>query len=133
MAHILSWSKGIAIASLAVLAPARPLFLAAMALVALDTLTGVMAARKRGVRISSAGFRRTLAKATAYTLAILCAFVAGNWLLGSGIWVAKLVSGAIGVTEATSCLENCSTIAGQDLFRAVISKLTSKNDAKDAS
>lgn len=127
----MTWVKAAALSLLAVLAPVKAMLLAALALTALDAVLGVLAARKRAERITSAGLRRTISKGLVYTLAIIAGHVAGTYLLGGLVPVASLVAGAIGIVECKSCLENASAAAGHDLFRAAIAKLGSQNDKKE--
>lgn len=126
--NVLSWFKMLLLTCLAFLAPVKPLMVGAIVLVALDSITGVFAAHRRGEPITSAGFRRTITKGTVYTLAILASYVAEKMLLDHAVPVAKLVAGAIGVTEIKSCLENCGSALGMPVFRALMAKFGSVND-----
>lgn len=123
----MGWLKATTLSLLALVAPVKAMVLAMLALVALDTVLGIMAARKRGERITSAGLRRTVSKMTAFLVAILAGHVAGVYLFANLIPVASLVAGAIGVVELTSVLENANGLAGKNVFQAVIDRLGSKN------
>lgn len=125
---MLVWAKGLGLAALALLAPAHPLLIAALVLTAIDCLTGIMAARKRGERIRSAGLRRTVSKSAVYVLAIIVGFIAETWLLGGVLPVSKLIAGAIGIVECKSCLENLDVVNGGSLFATIVGKLGSAND-----
>jgi hypothetical protein len=126
-AKLLTWGKAVALAVLAVLVPVKPLVLGALALIFLDAVVGCWAAMRRGEKLTSAGFRRTVSKTLVYTLAIIAGHVTGVYMLRGLVPVASLVSGAIGVVEIKSVLESGSEIVGVDLFRAVIDRIGSKN------
>lgn len=114
----------------AFLAPAKPLFIGSMVMVAIDFITGIIAAHKRGEPVTSAGLRRTVTKALIYTLAIISGLVAQKLLLEDLVPAAKLIAGCIGVVEIKSVLENCQTILGMSLFEAIMSKFGSNNDLR---
>lgn len=122
------WALGLA--ALAVIAPIKAVLITALILVAIDSLTGVWAAMKRGERITSAGFRRTVTKGLVYTIAILTAHLAGVFLFAGAIPLVALVAGAIGLVEAKSIFENLSVIQGQNLFKIVVDRLGSQNDKR---
>lgn len=128
----MAWLKAFGLSMLAVVSPAKSLFIAALALTGMDLLSGVAAAVKRGERISSAGGRRTITKGLVYCLAILAAFVAEKFLLADLVPASKLVAGAIGCVELKSCLENLNTVAGGSLFKSIVDKLGSSNDQRPA-
>lgn len=130
MTLLLHWGKMLALTTLAFLVPIKPLMIGAMVMVIFDTITGILAARKRGERISSAGLRRTVTKALIYTLAILSGHVAEKLLLESLVPVARLVAAAIGAVEIKSILENAQTVLGMTLFQSIMSKLGSNNDPR---
>jgi sugar phosphate permease len=114
--------------ALAVLAPIKPLLLACGVLIFADMVTGMMAARKRGEKISSASMRRTVSKLVIYHVAIISGFVLEAFMLENLLPVSKIVGGVIGLVEFKSVLENASTVAGRDLVQLVKEKLGSKND-----
>jgi phage-related holin len=128
---VAEWLKSVLFAATAFVAPTGPLLLAALVAVAFDSVTGVWAAAKRHEKISSAGFRRTITKGLIYSLAIISGYVIQVTLLADKLPISNLVAAAIGVTELKSILENCSSILGMPLFRAVMAKLGSKNDTRD--
>lgn len=127
---MIAWLKALGLAALAVIAPAKPLLIAALVLVILDAVLGVWAARKRGERVTSAGFRRTVAKLLVFQVVIIAAFVAETWLLGGALPLSKLAAGAVAVTECTSLLENAGTILGRPVFVTVIAKLGSSSNKR---
>lgn len=122
-----AWAIKLALASLAVFAPAGPMLLTALALCLVDLITGVMAAYKQKVPITSAGLGRTVVKLFVYESAIALAFIVQRYMTGDSIACASIVSGLVGLTELLSCLENINIIGGGDLLKSIISKLGSKN------
>lgn len=129
---MLTWLKAVGLSTLAVIAPIKPMLLAVIVLTSLDTLSGIMAAHKRGEKITSAGMRRSISKMLVYVASILAAFVAEKWLLEGVAPLAKLCAGAIGLVELKSCLENFNTVAGGSVFKSLLGKLGSSNDKPPA-
>ena len=119
--------KAFAIAIIAVFAPAKAMILSSMALIFVDLVTGVWASKKQNIPITSAGLRQTISKLVIYEVAILLAFLAQQYLLDNSIQAASIVSGMIGITELTSCLENLNIIGGNNLLQSIITKLGSSN------
>jgi phage-related holin len=116
--------KVLALAILAVFAPAQAMILSSVALVVMDLITGVAAARKRSETITSAGLSRTVAKLLVYETAILLAFLTQTYLTGATIPVANIVAGFVGITELLSCMENLNDISGNNLLKALLEKLS---------
>lgn len=110
------------------LTPIHPLMAAAGALVAIDTITGMVAARKRKEQITSAALRRTVSKMVVYQVAIISGFILETYLLSEALPIAKLAAGWVGVTEFKSIVENLSTIQGAPILGDVLKKLGSEND-----
>lgn len=124
----LAVNAGLAI--LAVFAPIQGMLVTALVLIVVDLITGVMAARKQGTPITSAGFRRTASKLLVYEIAIAIAYLAQHYLMNDAIPAASIVSGFVGLTELTSCMENLNTLSGANLLKTVIDKLGSQNQSK---
>jgi len=114
------------LAVVTVFAPAKTALIAALALVFFDFVTGVLAARKRKEKITSAGFKRTVGKIVLYEMALCMAFLAQEFLLGDDVPAFKLISTMIGLVELKSILENLDTINGKPVFRAILKKITQK-------
>lgn len=121
--------KTLILAGLAVFAPIQGVIITVGVLIFADLVLGVMAARKRGEKITSAGMRRTVTKMCVYQVAVLTGFLFETYLLGGLLPVSKLVAAVIGVVEFKSLLENATEITGTD-FKDIIKKLGSKNDEK---
>lgn len=122
-----AYLETVGLALLAVFAPVEGVLAAVLAMIAADLITGVLAAHKRGEKITSAGIRRTVTKFFVYEVAILLSFICEKYLMGSTIPVVKLISGLVGATEIKSCLENLNEIGGGDLLKQVITKIGSDN------
>lgn len=117
----------ILISILAILAPVKAVIITSMVLVAADLVLGLMAARRRGEAITSAGFRRTAIKLFVYEMAIILGFVAETYLIGSLVPVTKIVSAFVGLTELKSIVENLNIINGSPIFKILLDKLGSAN------
>jgi len=124
-----SWVKYTIAALLATLAPAKALLISVGFLILADLVTGIWAAVKRKEAIKSAALRRTISKMVIYNIAVISGFLVETYMLDSIMPVSKIVASVIGLVELKSILENCNTILGGDLFKMVISKLGSDNDA----
>ncbi len=112
---------------MAIFAPIQSAMIAAMTLIVVDLVSGIMAARKRKETISSAGLGRTLLKVIIYQVAIMLGFLTETYLTGAAIPVSKIITGYIGLTELTSIVENMNVISGKSLMKALVDKLSSKN------
>lgn len=122
-----SWAKAALIACLAILAPVKAMVITASVLVIFDMITGIMAARKSGLPITSAGLRRTVSKMIIYTAGIILTFITEKYLLEGYLPVCNWMTGMIGMVELMSCLENLNTLSGTNLLQSIIDKLGSQN------
>lgn len=120
--------EAVLISLLAVFAPIKAVLLVTGFLIVADLVSGVMAAKKRGETINSAGLRRTLSKILVYNLAIVTGFLLETYMIDSILPVVKIIGGIIGVTEGLSIFENLNTISGTNVFKKVLEVLGSKND-----
>ncbi len=125
------WLIATLLSGLAIFAPIQASVFAVGALIFADLIIGVLAARKRGESITSAGLRRTITKMFAYESALILGFVVEKYLAADVIPIAKLVAGMIGVTELKSVFENLDVISGNSIFKSLIQKLGSKNDTEE--
>ncbi len=124
---MLSKAKLLLVALLTVFAPIRSVLLTALTLVMVDLITGMLASRHRGEKITSAGLQRTIVKLVVYMLAIILAFLTETYLTGTTVAVCKIVTSFVGLTEITSIIENLNELSGGSLLKALISKLGSQN------
>jgi fumarate reductase subunit D len=110
--------------------PIKSLLFATGALIVLDLITGVMAARKRGEKITSGRLRDSLSKLVIYEVAICAAFVAEHYISDMLPFV-KIASSMISLVELTSVYENLNDISGKDILKSLIVKLGSPNTNSD--
>jgi phage-related holin len=123
------WITKIIFVSVAALAPIHAMIVAIFVIVIIDFVTGLMAAYKMGDSITSAGFRRTLSKLVIYQLGLISGHLIEDYLILDAFPVAKIIAGIIGLVELTSILENCNIVYGGNLFRALLQRIGSVNDA----
>jgi len=124
------WIKTLALSTVAVLAPIHTVMIAVGLLIGMDLITGIMAAKKQGDKITSAAMRRTISKMAVYQMVVVSGFLVETYLIDGIIPVVKLIGGVIGVVEITSILENANKILGENVFKKVIASLGSDNDNK---
>ena len=98
--------------------PIAPFFWLAVGLVVADTITGIIAANKRGEKINSRGFARVLSKIIVYMLSILCCHGVEEVLKIDG-YVTYVAVGAIASTELMSVLENTRKVSGANVAAVV--------------
>jgi sugar phosphate permease len=120
----------IGLSLIAVIAPIKAVMITVGVLIIIDLIMGIWAAKKRGETISSAALRRTVSKFLVYQLCILSAFLVQHFLIEDIIPMVNLVAGVIGMVEIKSVLENANTVLGYDIFKELLKKLGSMNDAK---
>ena len=124
--------KYLGAALLGIIAPVQAVMLTVGFLIFVDTLTGIMAAKKRGENLSSSGFRRVVNKMLTYQLAVLSGFFVETYI-GVGFPITKAVAGAIAISELSSVMENVQAITGVNInlpsmtsFKKFIELLTKK-------
>jgi phage-related holin len=117
-------------AIIGIFAPVHAIMLAAGFLIFADLATGMMAAKKRGEKISSAAMRRTVSKILVYQLVIMSGFLVETYMIGGAIPISKIAASIIGMTELFSILENAEQIYGQPIFKKLLRALGSENDKK---
>lgn len=120
-----NWIVAATIALQAVFEPAKSMLLTVLVLIVVDLVSGILAARKRGESIRSAGIGRTVVKLLIYEVSIALAFLTETYLTGPEIPCAKVVASLIGTTELLSVLENLNTLSNGDLLKSIIDKISS--------
>ncbi len=125
-----NYLEALLVSILAVFTPIKTMVTTVSVLVVADLILGVLAARKRGEKITSAGLRRSVTKGLIYQAAIMLAFLVETYLLDKSIPASRIVAGLIGCVELKSVLESMDTLNGTPIFQVLISKLGSKNDTK---
>lgn len=119
--HLLALSVWTAVA----LAPVRSALLTSLALVFLDLIFGVWAAKKKGESVAfSSAVRRTLGKAAAYSFILVLGFAVEQNLLGDAIPLVRIAGGWVGMTELRSIMKNLQGATGQDIWTALLARLT---------
>lgn len=111
-----------------IFAPVHAIMLVTGFLIFADLATGIMAAKKRGEKISSAAMRRTVSKILVYQLVIMSGFLVETYMVGGVIPISKIAASIIGMTELLSILENAEHIYGQPIFKKLLRMLGSEND-----
>lgn len=119
--------KSIFVAIVAVLTPIHAVMISVGFLIFADLFTGILAAKKAGEKITSAGIRRTISKMFVFQVAVISGFVVETFI-GVPLPIAKIVASAITLSELVSVLENVQKITGENIFAKVIKKLGSDND-----
>jgi len=98
--------------------PIWPFIATAIALVIADTITGVLAAKRRGEDFQAPTFYRTSQKIAVYMVSILaCEGV--RVVFVPGIPVTYTAAAAICVTELKSILENTRTVSGANILQQI--------------
>jgi hypothetical protein len=121
---------GLVVTTAAIFAPIKAIFLVTGILIFSDLILGIMAAKKRGEKVTSAGLRRTATKVFVYNAAIVLGFLVETYMLEGFLPISKITAGLMSVVELTSILENLNTINGSPVFAKLIEKLGSVNDRK---
>lgn len=121
------WLLTLGISIAAVFAPVQHVMLVTLAMISIDLVTGILAAKKQNIPVSSAGLRRTISKLFIYELTIAMGFLVETYMTGSLIPIVKIITTFVGITELKSCMENLDTINGSSLLKAILDKLGSDN------
>jgi hypothetical protein len=114
----------LALSLVSVFAPASTVLVTVMALSIADLFTGILASRKAGTPITSAGLKKTVVKVLIYEAAVLCAFLVQQNLTGDDLPVMKWLGSLIGLTELKSVLENLDLASGGSFFRSLTDRLS---------
>jgi Bacteriophage holin family len=123
----MKYLKYFGLSLIAIFAPIKHLLIATAIMIFVDLITGILAARKRGEPITSAGIRRSLSKLIVYEAAILIAFMTEHYMSDTLPFV-NMASSMISLVEITSVYENINSLSGTDLLKGLISKLGSNKD-----
>lgn len=124
----MSYLKYLIISAIAVLAPIKTTMVAISILIFADLVLGLIAAYKRGDKITSAALRRTVSKILVYQTAIITGFICEKYLISDLIPMSKLIAGVVGMVEMKSLLEHADELNGSPIFKSLIKKLGSDND-----
>lgn len=110
-----------------VFSPVKHVMLVTLAMICIDLVTGILAAKKQAVPVSSSGLRRTVSKVFVYELTIAMGFLVETYMTGPFIPIVKIITSFIGLTELKSVMENLDVINGSSLLKSIIEKLGSSN------
>ena len=108
-----------------VLLPIRDFLVITSALVLLDLVTGVLAAKRRNEKIRSRALMRTTVKLLLYYSAILATHGV-EITFAEKIPLTYITAFTIAVTELKSLLENVDAGTGSRLAKMIVDKLTKK-------
>jgi len=114
----------------AIFAPIQSQLVTTVVLIAVDLVTGIMAARKRGEPISSSALRRTISKIFVYETAVMISYVTEHYMVPDLLPLVKMASTMIAVVELRSIYENLNSISGEQLLKTLIDKVGSSNQDK---
>jgi len=105
--------------------PIKDFLILTTALVILDLITGVLAAKKRGEKIRSRALMRTTIKLTLYFSALL-ATQGVQVVFAEKIPLTYITAFTIAITELKSLLENVDAGTGSRLAKMIIDKIAKK-------
>jgi hypothetical protein len=123
---MIKWIQALILSICAIFMPIAPVLGTTLAMILIDLITGVLAAKKQSLPITSAGLRRTLSKLFVYELALMLAFLVETYM-SQYIPFVKMASSMIALVELTSVYENLNVIGGNNLLKGLIDKLGSES------
>lgn len=121
--------KKLGLVVLTILAPVQAAVVTVFGLVLLDCITGILAARKQGIPITSSKLKDSVIKMLVYQAAIVLSFIIEKYL-APGIPLTNMASSYVGLVELLSLNENIEVISGQHLLAGLIDKFKQKQDKK---
>jgi hypothetical protein len=120
----------LALTAVAFLAPAKSILLTVAALTMVDLCLGILASRRRGVKLNSKGLKHSVIKVAVYEVAVLLAYVVQTQLTGPELPLLNMLTTLIGLTELKSCLENLDIVYGEPFFKHIIARLSKMADSE---
>lgn len=115
--------SGLLVSVALVFMPIKATLITVMVLTVADLISGIMASRKEGKKITSSGLKRTIIKTTVYELVVMLGFLTEQYMTGDAVPVVRILAGFIGLTELKSVMENIERISGMPLVKMLIEKL----------
>lgn len=115
--------EAMALALIALLAPIKGVLITIMVISIVDLVSGLLAARKEGQKLTSRGLKSTVIKVLVYQVAVLCAYIIQTQLLFDSIPIVEWLGSYIGLVELKSILENLERIQGQSVFKALTKRI----------
>lgn len=124
----MGWLKATILSAFLVFAPIKATIITVFVLCVVDLILGIIAAKKRKEKITSADLRRTVTKLFVFEVVLLVSFLAETYLSLDTIFPAsKTAAALIASVELLSIYENLNEISGNNLLSSLIEKLGSKN------
>ena len=114
----------------AYLAPVVPALITCGLLVAVDTITGIIAAKSKGESIQSKMLYRIAPKLIVYNLLIITGYAVQQNMGIKWIPFTDISTGVIALIEFKSILENVSKLIGKDVFEYIKDLLNKRNFTK---
>jgi phage-related holin len=114
----------------AYLAPVVPALITCALLVAVDTITGIIAAKSKGESIQSRMLYRIAPKLLVYNLLIITGYAVQQNMGIKWIPFTDISTGVIALIEFKSILENVSKLIGKDVFEYIKDLLNKRNLTK---
>lgn len=108
--------KKLIILLIAFFSPIVSVMIACGLLITIDTITGMIGAKKQGEKINSKAFGRVLTKMLVYQLLIISAHLVEQYLFPN-IAFLKITSAFIGMTELISIGENFQKSTGKNFVK----------------
>lgn len=109
--------------------PIKASLITALVLIILDFIFGVWASIKRGEKVTSTGFKRTVIKVMVYELCIMLAYLVEHYLTQGFLPATNIASSFVGLTELKSILENLEDIANMPILQLLMNKLSQQDTA----
>jgi phage-related holin len=105
--------------------PILPAMIATGALLSIDTLTGILKARKKKESISSEKLKAVVAKSIVYLSLIITGNIIELYMIPA-IPLVKVCIGMVAMIELKSIAENASDILGFDVLKELIKRIKKK-------
>lgn len=121
----LPWVNKVIICLVTFFTPIYPAMIAVGLLIVIDTILGVIAAKKQGVKLSSKAFGRVITKMLVYQLLVIASYLAETYLFGQVPFL-NITLGFLAVTEFVSVAENMSKITGTNFIGYLREQLDTK-------
>ena len=111
-------------------APIHKLMGLTTALIAIDFITGLVAALKTKQAITSSRLARSIVKLAVYGVALCTCHIIETYFVAE-LPIVRMLTALIGLTEATSIFENLNLASGQNLLSLLLSQLKQAQDKNE--
>lgn len=122
--------KGI-LSLLVIFTPIQHTVYAVLALVTADLILGLMGAKKRKEKLTSATLSRTANKIFVYLSALVLSFITQKYIINDAFQLINIVGMYVSLNELTSVLENLNEINGKPIFKGLIQRLNVKKNHEE--